>query len=94
VKVYVVTGSFGDYSDREVWLVAAYLDKTLAEKHVNLADAESRDKAMPFRVGASNRYAAIKGSPLDNKMQVRAGEYTTYAYEVVELRDTLPTVKP
>lgn len=32
--LYVVMGSYGEYSDRSEWLVAAYANRELAEKHV------------------------------------------------------------
>lgn len=37
MKIYVVFGSTGEYSDRSEWLVAAYVDEALAKCHVAAA---------------------------------------------------------
>jgi len=34
ITLYVVMGSWGEYSDRAEWMVAAYADRALAEQHV------------------------------------------------------------
>ena len=38
--VYLVIGVCGEYSDRTEWVVAAYFDKALAERHADLATEE------------------------------------------------------
>ena len=41
MKIYIVFGWAGEYSDREEWPVAAYSDEKLAQDHVRLATRES-----------------------------------------------------
>lgn len=43
MKVYVVFGSTGEYSDRSEWPVAVYPVKREAEAHVALADKRARE---------------------------------------------------
>lgn len=42
LKVYVVCGSSGEYSDHREWYLCYYADKALAQRHVELAGAEDR----------------------------------------------------
>ncbi|HZF98301.1 MAG TPA: hypothetical protein VEY92_08675 [Pseudoxanthomonas sp.] len=39
--IYVVIGTTGEYSDCREWMVAAYMDKAMAEQHVTLASASA-----------------------------------------------------
>ncbi len=43
MPIYVVMGTVGEYSARSEWAIAAYTDKSLAEKHVTLASARGRE---------------------------------------------------
>ena len=42
MKIYIVNGTTGEYSDRNDWVVCAYKDKALADAHVH--DAMLRAK--------------------------------------------------
>jgi hypothetical protein len=42
VPVWVVIGTTGEYSGRNEWVVAVYLEKGLAERHADLAMEEER----------------------------------------------------
>ena len=42
MKVYVVFGTSGEYSDRNTWKIAAYFDEELAKQHVLLAEERAR----------------------------------------------------
>lgn len=44
MKIYVVYGQCGEYSDHRDWLVCAYADRDKAEKHA--FEAEKRSKEM------------------------------------------------
>lgn len=46
--LHVVTGTCGDYSSRELWSVAGYLDRATAEKHAELATAWRKDQQARF----------------------------------------------
>ncbi len=46
--LHVVSATWGSYSDRRTWTVAAYLDRTLAEKHRELAQAEGERRVKAF----------------------------------------------
>jgi hypothetical protein len=38
MDIYLVVGRTGEYSDRRVWIVAAYLEKEMAETHAAAAN--------------------------------------------------------
>ena len=42
VPVWIVIGTTGEYSGRNEWVVAVYLEKGLAERHADLAMEEER----------------------------------------------------
>lgn len=42
-KIYIVQGSSGEYSDREEWLVCAYVNQQQAENHVLKATARAKE---------------------------------------------------
>lgn len=42
MKIYIVKGSTGEYSDNQEWLVAWYKEERLARKHCELADKEAK----------------------------------------------------
>ena len=42
-RAYTVMASTGEYSDRNEWTVAVYLNKDEAERHVELAQAHARE---------------------------------------------------
>lgn len=43
MKVYVITGVAGDYSDRTEWNVKAYMDEARARQEVERMDAAARE---------------------------------------------------
>lgn len=59
MQVYVVIGSTGEYSDRDEWPVAAYLDEDSARQHVEHAEAWSNvlqdASSNPWYVGRGDR---------------------------------------
>ncbi len=86
MKLFIVHGATGEYSDRGEWTVAAYADEAMAKAHIDAAGEWYR---------ANNcfeaRYDATFNNPFDPDMSV---DYTgTHWYlGTVELRDALPTV--
>lgn len=81
-KLYVVCAECGEYSDRDVWIDAAYLDEEMAEEHARLANGEARRLS---NLEASQRFEEAK--------QQRYGVGNSRnSYEVVEteLRTEVP----
>ena len=84
MKIHVVMGTTGEYSDRIEWPVAAYADETMAIAHVVVASAEAR-KLYEARHGADT---ALRTAADPN----RSIDYTGTPYDIVEvdLRDEVP----
>jgi hypothetical protein len=86
MEIYVVMGTCGEYSDRQEWTVAAYDDKTLAEKHADLATTAAH-------LGKTQvpRYDNYGPNPYDPKMLC---DYTGTDYYVlsVPFKTGLPEV--
>ena len=82
--IYLVEGSSMDSQD---WVVCAYLEKSLAEEHVRLA----QERANELEKARGSKYESLKGT---NKYDLdMAMDYTGTSYGVVEstLEDQLPT---
>ena len=85
--IYLVEGSTGEYEDSQDWVVCAYLEKSLAEEHVRLA----QERANELEKARGSKYESLKGT---NKYDLdMAMDYTGTSYGVVEstLEDQLPT---
>lgn len=83
MKIYIVGGTTGEYSDRSDWNVCAYKNEDRAEEHVRKAMLRAKELQ-----GEYGRYSAIpKGSnEFDPDMQM---DYTgtEYYFATVELID-------
>ena len=62
MKVYIVMGSCGEYSDRTEWAVAWYSDEKIAEKHGDLAAERS------FQIAKKIKEKDIEPCELENEM--------------------------
>jgi hypothetical protein len=75
MKIYIVEGSTGEYSDRQDWIVCAYQSKEKAEEHAD--KAEHRAKEM-----LPKRYSNFEGqNEFDPHMRM---DYTGTEYYVIE----------
>jgi hypothetical protein len=78
MKIYIVEGTTGDYSDRTDWVVCAFRSKKKAE---DLAHKAMR-RAKEIQISRPSRYDAPKGeNEFDAKMQM---DYTGTEYYIVE----------
>lgn len=90
LKVHIVIGSTGEYSDHKEWLVAAYLDEERAKKHVLEASAYAREVFAKYGEGNYLDWFDLspeertKSNPLDPGMDM---DYTgiNYHYETTNL---------
>lgn len=99
MKVYVVVGTTGEYSDRIEWQVCAYRDEEQAKAHVQGAEGYVRanyQTGRPRLIGGMV-YEVPDGdeNPWDPELPTYAGSVYTgvsYSYSAVELRNTVPSV--
>ena len=88
MKIYVVFGTTGEYSDHREWPVASFEEQVLAERLVAAASARANE----IHSDPRNRYSCPKGSnQFDPEMEV---DYTgtRYYFEEVDLHDSWPFV--
>jgi hypothetical protein len=81
VKIFVVFGTTGEYSDRSEWLVKAYKKEKLAQEHVTNAEMRAKE----IQCVRPNEYEAPKrANKFDPNMQM---DYTgtSYYYASVDL---------
>lgn len=77
MKVYIVQGSTGEYSDHIEWLVCGYVDEKLAQERVNACSARARELIVKY----TNRGDIPDGAnEHDPRMQV---DYTGVNYTYV-----------
>lgn len=84
MKIFVVRGQTGEYSDRTEWPVKAFTDEDKAKEFVVQADAIARE--LYIQAEKSHSFWSFKGThPLDSKFEM---DYTgtSYYYEEVELK--------
>lgn len=103
-SVWLVIGTCGAYSDRSEWVVAAYFDKTLAERHADLAMEEERRLLKAWTDAGNESYGfrriyqfddtpemkAMRVNRYDPKVQRDYTDTDYHAAEVCELRLSLP----
>ena len=83
MKIYVVRGTTGEYSDRSEWSVVAFRTEERARERVLAATARAKE----IEVTRVSRYAAVKDInefDLDMEMDYTG---TNYYYNEVELED-------
>ena len=83
MKIYVVWGVTGEYSDQQSWLVCAYRDRVLAERHSDRAAQRAHQifHTVGYHTDAKNLW--------DPEMRMDyAG--TDYCVLEVDLREELP----
>ena len=94
MKIYLVTGEMGEYSDRMEWLVCAYASRELAEKHMRAANAWIEDTKSKYDDWFDFRNAVREketSSPYDPGLEdVYSLDGVEYCVSGVELRDELP----
>lgn len=79
MKIYVVFGKTGEYSDRMEWPVKAFKKKEKAERLVS----EAEKHAKIIEVTRKDEYRVPEGiNPLDPKMQM---DYTGTSYYYIEV---------
>lgn len=67
MKIYIVHGSTGEYSDRKEWIVCAYKEEDHARKHVLAASSTARELIIKY----GNYYNIPRGAnPFDPEMSV------------------------
>lgn len=85
MKIHVVIGHTGEYSDHEFWFVRAFFDEEKTKRFVVEVTEEANAVQFMFRDGM---YRQIEGAinKLDPQMRV---SYTgvSYCYESVDLDD-------
>lgn len=87
-QIFVVMGSTGEYSDRHEWAILAYTDETLAQTHVQLAEAWDRENGLTWsRLAWERRIDLV--SPYD---PAYSRDYTGTSYYIVAvpLADAVP----
>jgi hypothetical protein len=91
VKLWVVVGGTGEYSDRFEWFVCAYWDESTAQAHADEAMLAARDIQAQFgryETHGARFDALAAANPWDPRLRM---DYTGTDYHVddVEVRDTL-----
>jgi len=76
--LHAVSATRGAYSDRSVWTVAVYVDRTLAEKHRALAQAEGERRVKAFDESDFDYSILEAPNPYDND---NGGENTSHSSE-------------
>lgn len=84
MKIYIVEGTTGEYSDRSEWPVAAYADESLAQQH-----AEAAKRWYEEHDCFERHYDEIFQNPFDPFMHINYTGTDWTVYEV-ELRTELP----
>lgn len=78
MKIWIVEGTTGEYSDRDDWAVVAYKSKKKAEDHVRNAMLRAKE----IEESRESRYHAAEGvNQFDPKMRM---DYTGTEYYTVE----------
>lgn len=91
-QVFIVFGETGEYSDRKDWIVAAYTDEKLAEKHVELAECRLRELGLSEDLIPRNtKPRNADFGPLDPSFMC---DYTGTRYYLVgtEVSDSVPGI--
>ena len=80
MKIWVVEGTTGEYSDRNDWSVCAYMDQQKAEDHARFAML----RAMEIQKSKKNRYDSVDltQNEFDPKMQMDYNGTSYYTCEV------------
>lgn len=85
MKIYIVQGATGEYSDHREWLVAAFFSEANAQSLV--VNASRRADELYLQYGSSTYYTIPDGAnEFDLDMQ-KDYNGTRYSYEVVEIKD-------
>lgn len=89
MKIYIVHGETGEYSDRSDWNVCAYKNEEDAKIHVVKASEVARELYAKYQNDFMNWYdddGVIKTNPYDKRFSM---DYTgtNYGYSEVELHD-------
>lgn len=78
----VIGGATGEYSDRDEWLVAAYLSKLLAEQRVSDCERRARELKVLANGDTDVDYRAVGKNEHDPSMHV---DYTGVRYYLAEV---------
>lgn len=89
VKIFLVMGSTGEYSDRYEWPVGAYLNEAAAREHADLAAFEAKR----LHKSKQSKYASVEegANKYDPTMNM---SYTGTDYYVMttEMLDAIPGI--
>ena len=84
MKIYVVNGSCGEYSDRIQWLICAYESEHLAKAHVDGAAAFTREHGVdPYKEAERE---TLPSNPYDPKGYYDHWNAPRYWYVETDLR--------
>lgn len=91
MKIYVVIGTTGEYSDRNEWVVCAYTDEDKAKTHIIKAEEFARVKFLE-RSSAEDWQAWCTSlrTPLDPQMDMFYTG-TSYYYVETDIRAEVPS---
>lgn len=93
-SVWLVIGVCGEYSDRSEWVVAAYFDRALAERHADLASEEEQRLLAAHLSAGGNSRSSYRAQQYPNRYDAKVQrDYTGtdyHAAEVCDLRLSLP----
>jgi len=80
MKIYIVQGATGEYSDFREWVVCAFKDE---QKAIDLVEAATERARTIFALykASSYRYKVYKTNDFDPEMEM---DYTGTRYEVIE----------
>ncbi len=91
MKIYIVMGTRGEYSDRDEWVIKAYSDEKLAQKHVLDAQEFSDKNTIECeKLSDEGKYKSEimeAKSPFDEKFEPCTG-YHSYFLVETELDET------
>jgi hypothetical protein len=77
MKIYIVQGSTGEYSDHIEWIVCAYKDEKKAQEHV----VKASEAARQYKIEYHKSRITPETNPYDPQFQM---DYTGTNYTVIE----------
>lgn len=88
-KIHIVMGFTGEYSDKQEWLVEAWLDKRVAGERCEHANNWLKEHHMHFDSGHDYKSESKnpKDNPVDKKMRYDWGTGAEYAVVSVPIKD-------
>lgn len=84
MTIYIVCGTCGEYSDRQLWTVATYTSREMAELHARLAkekapaagaEWEEREKPNPYDPGMQTDYTGTDYRVEETELYAHLDQY-------------------